>query len=154
MKSSRLTIAITCLAVALAGLGARAETTSTEIGDQEDIRNVAIQNLASWNIAFNAGGLDKVNDLYTEDAIVMTPYGEAVSGEGIRDFWHTVYGVGINTHALDVTAIEGSGDQLVVTSHWEAIRSPENDVVFEGRMTSVLEKQSDGRWRTTYQRWQ
>lgn len=153
MKSSRLTIAITSLAVVLAGLGARAETTSTEIGNQ-DAKEVAIQNLASWNVAFNAGGLDQVNDLYTEDAIVMTPYGEPVSGEGIRDFWHTVYGVGINTHALDVTAVEASDDQVVVTSHWEAVRAPENDVMFEGRTTSVLEKQSDGRWRTTYQRWQ
>lgn len=153
MKSSRLTITITCLTVVLAGLGARAETTSREIAEQA-AKEVAIQNLASWNIAFNAGGLDQINDLYAEDAIVVTPYGEPVSREGIRDFWHTVYGVGINTHALDVTAVEGSDDQVVVTSQWEALRSPENNVVFEGRMTSVLEKQSDGRWRTTYQRWQ
>lgn len=153
MKSSRLTITITSLAVVLAGLGARAETTSREIAEQA-AKEVAIQNLASWNIAFNAGGLDQINDLYAEDAIVVTPYGEPVSREGIRDFWHTVYGVGINTHALDVTAVEGSDDQVVVTSQWEALRSPENNVVFEGRMTSVLEKQSDGRWRTTYQRWQ
>ncbi len=152
MKSSRLFITVISLAVVLAGAGARAETTSRDIGDR-DVQHVAIQNLTSWNIAFNAGGLDDYNELYAEDAVVMTPYGEAVSGEGIRDFWRTVYGVGINTHALDVTAVDGSGDQIIITSHWEALRSPENDVIFEGRMTNVLEKQSDGRWKTTYQSW-
>jgi len=152
MKSSRLIVLLTSLAVASVGMGARAEPTASDIADAET-RNIAIQTLASWNIAFNGGGLDDYADLYTEDAVVMTPAGEIATGAEIQDFWKMIYGVGINTHALDVTTIDGNDGQIVVTSRWEALRSPENDVIFEGRMISVLEQQSDGRWRTAYQRW-
>ena len=152
MKSSRLIVLITSLAMGIVGLGARAEPTASDIA-AADMQHVAVQNLASWNIAFNGGGLDDYADLYTEDAVLMTPYGEMISGGAIQDFWKTVYGVGFNTHALDVTAVEGRDDQIVVTSRWEALRAPENDLMFEGRMISVLEKQSDGRWKTSYQRW-
>lgn len=152
MKSTRTIVLLTSLAVATIGIGARAEPTATDIR-QDEIRHVAVQNLASWNIAFNAGGLDKYGDLYTEDAVLMTPAGVMETGSGIQNFWKTVYGVGINTHALDVTAVEGDAGQIVVTSRWEALRAPENDVIFEGRMTNVLEKQSDGSWKTSYQRW-
>lgn len=152
MKSSRLIVLITSLALGMAGLGARAEPTASDIA-AEDMRHIGIQNLVSWNIAFNHGGLDDYADLYTEDAVLVTSAGEIARGQEIQDFWKTVYGVGINTHALDVTAVEGRDDQIIVTSHWEALRSPENDVIFEGRMINVLEKQSDGRWRTAYQSW-
>lgn len=152
MKTIRTIVLLTGLAVATAGVGARAESTADDIR-QDEVRHVAVQNLASWNIAFNEGGLDDYADLYTEDAVLMTPYGEIESGQGIQDFWKTVYGVGMNTHALEVQAVDGADDQIVVTSRWEALRAPENNVIFEGRMLNVLEKQSDGSWKTVYQRW-
>jgi len=147
MKSSRLIVLIIGLALVATGLGARAEQDSSEI------RHIAIQNLMSWNIAFNGGGLDDYADLYTEDAVLMTPSGEIATGAEIQDFWRTIYEIGIHSQALDVTAVEGDTGQIIVTSRWEALRAPEDDVVFEGRLVSVLEKQSDGRWRTAYQRW-
>ncbi len=151
MKSSRLIILVTTLVLAVAGHGARAvETTS-------DIEHVAVQNLASWNIAFNEGGLDQfdeVSALYTEDAVLMTPSGQAeTTTAGIRKFWKTLYDIGFNAHTLDVSEVQGDDNSIIVTSRWEALRSPENDMIFEGNMISVLERQPDGRWRTTYQRW-
>lgn len=147
MKSTRMIVLLTGLFVAIGGQGARAAESA------EEIKHIAIQTLASWNIAFNHGGLDDYGDLYAEDAVLLTPAGEFKSDKGIQEFWKTVYQVGINSQALDVTAVQGDGDQIVVTSRWEALRSPENDVVFEGRMVNVLEKQSDGQWKTIYQRW-
>ncbi len=152
MKSSRLIVLITSLTLAVTGLGAlrAAEPAS-------DIKSVAIQNLTSWNIAFNEGGLDdiaEVSELYTRDAVLTTPSGWAeTDAEGIRDFWKTLYGIGFNTHTIDVREVTGDDELIIVTSRWEALRSPENDMLFEGRMISILEKQSDGRWRTAYQRW-
>ncbi len=151
MKSSRLILLVTSLMLAVTGHGARAaETTS-------DIEYVAVQNLASWNIAFNEGGLDQfdeVSALYAEDAVLMTPSGQAeTTTAGIRNFWKTLYDIGFNAHTLDVSEVQGDDNSIIVTSRWQALRSPEDDTIFEGRMISVLERQSDGRWRTTYQRW-
>lgn len=152
MKSSRLVVLITSLTLAVTGHGAVRATESAS-----EIKNVAIQNLASWNIAFNEGGLDdidEVSELYTDDAVLMTPSGWAeINNEGIRGFWKTLYDIGFNAHAIEVSEVLGDDKQIIVTSRWEALRSPENDMIFEGRMVSVLEKQSDGRWRTAYQRW-
>lgn len=151
MKSSRLIILLTGLILAVTGHGARAVETSS------DIEQVAVQNLASWNIAFNEGGLDQfdeVSALYTEDAVLMTPSGQAeTTTAGILKFWKTLYDIGFNAHTIDISEVQGDDNSIIVTSRWEALRAPENDLIFEGSMISVLEKQSDGRWRTTYQRW-
>ncbi|MCS3903804.1 ketosteroid isomerase-like protein [Methylohalomonas lacus] len=151
MKSSRLILLVTSLMLAVTGHGARAAETAS------DIEYIAVQNLASWNIAFNEGGLDQfdeVSTLYTEDAVLMTPSGQAeTTTAGIRNFWKTLYDIGFNAHTLDISEVQGDDNSIIVTSRWEALRSPENDMIFEGRMISVLERQSDGRWRTTYQRW-
>lgn len=151
MKTSRLIVLTGSLLVATAGHGARADQSPGAV------QNTAVQNLASWNIAFNEGGLDLIDEittLYTDDAVLVTPSGRAeTSSEGIRDFWQVLYEIGFNTHALDVTAVQGNGNQIIVTSNWEALRSPQNDTVFEGRMTTVLEQQADGRYKTSYQSW-
>lgn len=150
MKNLTMIVALlTSLSLGLTGIGARAEESS-----EANIRTAAINSLQTWNEAFNNGNLDEVNDLYTSDAVLLMPNGEsATTAEGIREFWNTLYGIGFNAHGIEVVSVEGNGDTVIIAGDWSALRAPENDMLFEGKLVSVLERQANGVWKTTFQRW-
>lgn len=147
MKISRLIVLFASLAAAFAGHGARAEVT-------EEVRKMTLEKLQIWNIAFNNAALDNIDDLYTRDAVVMTPSGVPASGPDIAEFWKTVsQEVGFHAHGIDVLSIEGSDDLVIIAGQWAALRAPENETVFTGNMVNVLERQTDGNWKVSFQSW-
>lgn len=150
MKSTRLIVLITSLTLVVAGLGARAEESARQARD--DINTIAIDSLKRWNTAFNEGDLEQVANQYSPDAVVMTSAGPATDREAISRYWQAVRDTGFNAHGINITGIETNGDQIVVTSNWEAVRSPD-EIVFEGDLVSILDRQPDGSWKLSYQSW-
>jgi ketosteroid isomerase-like protein len=147
MKFTRLIVLLAGLAAAFSGHGARAEVT-------EEVQRMTLDRLQSWNIAFNNAAMDNIDDLYTSDAVLMTPSGEAATGTDIADFWQTVsQDVGFHAHGIDVVGIEGSDDLVIIAGHWAALRAPENETEFTGNMVNVLERQTDGSWKLSFQSW-
>jgi ketosteroid isomerase-like protein len=146
MKFTRLIVLLAGLAAAFSGHGARAEVT-------EEVQKLTLERLQTWNIAFNNAALDNIDDLYTRDAVLMTPSGETATGTDIAEFWRTVSDIGFYAHGIDVVGIEGSDDLVIIAGNWSALRAPENETVFTGNMVNVLERQTDGSWKVSFQSW-
>lgn len=147
MKFLRLVVLSAGFAAAFAGHGARAEVT-------EEVRKMTLEQLQVWNVAFNNAALDNIDDLYTRDAVLITPSGEPASGPAITEFWKTVSEeVGFYAHGIDVLSVEGRDDLVVIAGKWAALRAPENETVFTGNMVNVLERQLDGNWKVSFQSW-
>lgn len=146
MKFTRLIVLLAGLTAAFSGHGARAEVT-------EEVQRLTLDRLQTWNIAFNNAAMDNIDDLYTRDAVLMTPSGETATGPAIEEFWQMVSDTGFYAHGIDVLGIEGNADMVIIAGQWAALRAPENETVFTGNMVNVLERQLDGSWKVSFQSW-
>ncbi len=114
------------------------------------------QNIQGWETALNNGNTTALQNIYTEDAVVMPPSSEILSGrDAIKSYWDGLLGVGVSEYNVDTVNIRFDGNVAYQTVLWEAIRTDieGNTFQFDGNMSNVLERQQDGSWKINLQSW-
>lgn len=101
---------------------------------------------AEFSAAFAAADAQALASLYTEDAMLLPPGGDFVSGrEAIQGFWQAVMDAGVAEARLTVEEAEGLGDTA-----WEVGRYALHDaagaLIDEGKYI-VIWKSTDAGWR-------
>lgn len=110
-----------------------------------------------FNAAINAGNIDKLVSLYTDDAVRIPPNKPALVGkEAIRRLFQeqldqfTVQNEGV------IVDLKVSGDLAFVRGSWTSINTPKTGgepLKFNGNFVSIIQKQPDGSWKTICNSW-
>jgi ketosteroid isomerase-like protein len=119
-----------------------------------DPHGIARDNLKIWSEALQARAMDKLDSLYTQDAIVITPDGQPAAGVGsVKAFWNARILSGLEAPDIEIESAYGSDDRVYVYGRWSARRAGKEEIADEGRFVTVIERQPDGAWKTRYQSW-
>jgi uncharacterized protein (TIGR02246 family) len=121
--------------------------------DVEAIKKI----IDDFNAAINAGNIDKLVSLYTDDAVRIPPNKPALVGkEAIRRLFQeqldqfTVQNEGV------IVDLKVSGDLAFVRGSWTSINTPKTGgepLKFNGNFVSIIQKQPDGSWKTICNSW-
>ena len=129
------------LIVALAGCAPPAAEQSVELAETT----------AAWEAAFDAGNIDALVELYSEDARLMPPNGQATLG---RDAVEAAFsgmleaGLGLDLQTVDTLA---AGD-LAYRVGTFTMAAPDGSPVDQGKFIEVW-RQIDGAWQMTNDIW-
>jgi ketosteroid isomerase-like protein len=119
-----------------------------------DPHRIARDNLQLWSEALQARAIDRLDGLYTQDAIVITPAGQPAAGiDSVRAFWNARILGGLETPDVEIENAYGSDDRVYVYGRWSARRVGMDGIAARGRFVTVIERQPDGSWKTRYQSW-
>jgi uncharacterized protein (TIGR02246 family) len=110
-----------------------------------------------FNAAINAGNIDKLVSLYTDDAVRIPPNKPALVGkEAIRSLFQeqldqfTVQNEGV------IVDLKVSGDLAFVRGSWTSINTPKTGgepLKYNGSFVSVIQKQPEGSWKVICNIW-
>jgi uncharacterized protein (TIGR02246 family) len=109
------------------------------------------QRLREIGTAFNRGDVAALGEMYTEDAVLMPPGGEMLTGrDAIRRFWQGGFDAGLQGGELRPLHIEASGDLAYemsnATLRMGAAGSQEIQYV-------VIWKRQSGQWQIAVDIW-
>ncbi len=121
--------------------------------DKEAIKKIT----DDFNAALNAGDIDKLVSLFTDDAVRIPPNEPALIGkEAIRGLFQqqldqfTVQNEGV------IVDLKVSGDLAFFRGSWTSINTPKDGgepLNYNGSYVSVIQKQPDGSWKTICNSW-
>jgi uncharacterized protein (TIGR02246 family) len=110
-----------------------------------------------FNAAINAGNIDKLVSLYTDDAVRIPPNKPPLVGkEAIRSLFQeqldqfTVQNEGI------IVDLKVSGDLAFVRGSWTSINTPKTGgepLKYNGSFVSVFQQQPEGSWKVICNIW-
>lgn len=107
--------------------------------------------------AFNAGDAKTIASYFTKDAVLMAPGKEPVIGpEAVEAYYQSIfdqYETKLNSYYNEV---EVSGDLAYGRGTAEVTLIPKNGdstVTSVSKYLNILQKQSDGEWKTTHDIW-
>ncbi len=109
-----------------------------------------------WVEQLNAGKIESISRLYTEDAIMMPPSSEILSKPtDIESYWRMLEGAGVKDYAVYPVALRIDGKTAYQSALWEATRfaTDGNHFLMSGNISNVLELQKDGSWKIKMQSW-
>jgi len=110
----------------------------------------------NWQYDSNTGQIVELIDMYTDDAIVIPPSSEILTGPtAIKGFWAEILKGGISEYVIDTINLHIDGNTAHQTAYWEAHLTAANGetIHFDGTMTNVLERQDNGQWKIRMQSW-
>ncbi len=106
--------------------------------------------------AYNRGDAAAAADHYTEDAKLLPPNLEMVSGkEAIRGFWKTAMDMGVRRINLETEEVGYDGDLAYVRGVSTVTIQPEGgqEVTHRGKYLVALKRQADGSWKVAVDIW-
>ena len=83
--------------------------------------------------------------LYTPDARVMPPNAPAATGDGIRELWAAMIGMGVDGGALKTLSLEEHGDLAIEVGEYEMRVG--GSIADVGKYVVVHRQQPDGSWK-------
>lgn len=99
--------------------------------------------------AFNDGNIEAVLSFYEDNAVVLTEPGKLARGQReLRGFFETVLASKVSARQLKTHVLEAEGIALFI-SRWTLVTSGSNEEP-QARIfvaTTMLRKQSDGKWK-------
>ena len=109
---------------------------------------------AAFADAVNSRDLDRLVELFEEDAVVVAPAGEQGTGErregleAIRGHLERLLAMRPTMTVL-ASAVHQRGDLALLSSHWRAVMNPPDGQSFpvEARGSELARRQADGTWR-------
>ncbi len=127
---------------------------SLPFASANDFDRTAQQTIAQWNAALHSGKLDELVRLYTKDAVVLLPNGEAARDPAaIREFWLRLLAKPTGRYALDLDkVIYAKDDTVISTLRWSNVEGGVK-YSYDGVIYSVFKRQPDGSWKAQVQRW-
>ncbi len=123
-----------------------------EIGLTDADRDAIRASHDEWVTAMEAGNVEGLMALYTDDVVIMPPNMPALEGEAAARAWNEA-GPTIAEAGAVVHEIEGQGDLAVVRGAYsltflvEGLPEPVHDT---GKFIEVHRRQPDGSWRMTH----
>jgi uncharacterized protein (TIGR02246 family) len=145
MKNTKSLIFISLLSL----FSSYATSAATESVDVERLNS-------RWVSSFEKGNTKALMDLYTDNALVFPPSSEILEGQtAIAAYLNGLKENGITEYSISNVDTQIIGDIAYETALWEATRIGTNGTTFnfEGNITNVLERQSDGSWKIKLQSW-
>lgn len=137
------------LAWAASGCGPQvdvaAETAAIERGREE------------WRAAYRAGDVDRLEMLYTDDAVLMPPDQPAVSGKAAVDTWHDKF---FQQFTLDEVSLPA--DEIVLAGQWAYVRGHgrmtargrnQQPLTVSGKFIEIWKRQEGGGWKWARMIW-
>lgn len=127
-------IAAICLGLAAPGLAQSVE---------EDVSAA----YAAWDAAFNAADTQAIAGAYAEDALLLPPSHEVITGpEAIAGFFAPIFEMGATGHKLEMIEAFDNGGAVIGTAKWSAMGKDAAgaDQPWGGLSTTVFERQPDG----------
>lgn len=118
--------------------------------NDEDVE-VAIYRLSEeWTTLWNSGQLDKVVDLYTNDALYLPAHANPIHGrKDIREYLREPMRQGATDFTLRIDFIQRAGNLAYDVGHY-SIQLPQEDgskKLDQGRYLVVWQRQEAGEWR-------
>lgn len=103
----------------------------------------------AWNEAFNKGDAAAVAAFYTDDAKLLPPTHEVITGPaGVEQFFAGLFEAGVTNHGLDIIEVYGDADADAAYSaaNWSATGKGEDgsELQVGGIAVHGFERQSDG----------
>lgn len=131
------------LLVALATLGnARAE----------DLRSAMEADNARWLAAYNTNNPAAFPTMYTEDAVVLPPGAQPVTGrQAIGQFWGDRLKPGNRKdHTFEIVSIQQDGKYAYQVARWtlKVVKNAGEPTNLSGNTVRIFERQADGTWLT------
>lgn len=112
---------------------------------------------ALWVSSFDNGKTESLESLYTENAMAFPPSSEILEGPiAISAYLESLRKVvGFDEYSISNVDSQIKGNTAYTTALWEAIRvdADGSEIVLDGNITNVLERQADGSWKIKFQRW-
>jgi uncharacterized protein (TIGR02246 family) len=82
-----------------------------------DLKSEVEAAYSAWNEAFNKGDAAALASFYTEDAKLLPPSHDVITGPAaVEEFFAGLFAAGVTDHALDVIEVYGDADAKEVTS--------------------------------------
>jgi uncharacterized protein (TIGR02246 family) len=103
---------------------------------------------ARWDAAINDPSPDALLPMYTDDARLMPPGGQPLTGPAaIRNFF-AARGTSVRNHKLQLVEMLAIGNYAYVTSQFTAllVKSGETTAL-SGSTVKLYERQPDGQWK-------
>lgn len=122
----------------------------------EDTRQIVKSSNDRWNEAFNRGDASGVAACYKDDAVVLPPTHDIVSGkQQIKEFWASVIGGGFGQHTIETIDVQRRGDAAWLVGKWTAVGRGKDgsQQSYAGSLVNVLERQPDGSWKSGLHIW-
>jgi uncharacterized protein (TIGR02246 family) len=112
--------------------------------DERAIRDL----IGTWMEATQAGDLDRVLSLMTDDAVFMVPGREPFGREAFAAAWREMQGTRLESTS-EIRELKVLGEWAYLRGHLQvAMTSPAgNTVRRSGYTLTILRKEPDGRWR-------
>jgi uncharacterized protein (TIGR02246 family) len=106
----------------------------------------------AWDEAYNAGNIEGLLALYTEDAITIPPNEPPYVGkEAIRAHFQQAFDQFTEETDSVVVDVKISGDLAFVRGTWKDILTPKaggETLNLNGSFVAINQKQTDGAWKT------
>ncbi len=122
----------------------------------EAVRQEIERRVREFEAAFNRGDMAALAALYTEDATLLPPDSDAISGrQGIERFWQGVRDSGVTQIALHPQQVEASGDMAaeVATADLTAESGTGQTSTIPVKYVVVWKRQAGGPWQLAVDIW-
>jgi uncharacterized protein (TIGR02246 family) len=118
--------------------------------NEEDVEVVIYRLSEEWTNLWNSGQLDKVVDLYTNDALYLPAHANPIHGrKDIREYLREPMRQGATDFTLRIDFIQRAGNLAYDVGHY-SIQLPQEDgskKLDQGRYLVVWQRQEAGEWR-------
>jgi len=124
--------------------------------DLAQVRQAIEEANAKLGEAVRMGNAAALASLYTEDAKLLPPNSEMITGrEGIEAFWGGGLQMGIKDATLTTVEVLGMGDMVCEIGKVELVIQPEGQeaIADTGKYLVIWKKTSDGTWKLHVDIW-
>lgn len=121
-----------------------------------NVRQEIEQRVREFEAAFNRGDMAALAALYTEDAKLMPPDADVITGrQGIQQFWQGARDMGIRQATLQVREVQSSGDLAYEVGAAMLQIQPEGGqaAAMTVKYLVVWKRQADGAWQLAVDIW-
>lgn len=136
--------------------GTQEQAVEEEVMDMTQVRQAIEEANVKFGEAVRMADAAALADLYTDDARLLPPNSEIITGEeGIEAFWGGGLQMGIREAVLTTVDVLGMGDVVCEIGKYDLTIQPEGqeEVKDSGKYLVIWKKAADGTWKLHVDIW-